>query len=99
MIHLSIYSTLLFQTVQKAVLEARDAGVFIVFLVMDDPKNKDSILDIKIPIFKPNGLPVIKSYMEDFPFPFYLLLRDINSLPHVLSDALKQWFELVAQPT
>lgn len=33
--------------------------------------------------------------MEHFPFPFYILLRDINSLPATLSDALRQWFELV----
>lgn len=38
---------------------------------------------------------VIQSYMETFPFPFYLLLRDINKLPAVLAEALQQWFELV----
>lgn len=37
----------------------------------------------------------IKSYMEMFPFPFYIILRDINTLPQILSDALRQWFELV----
>ena len=40
-------------------------------------------------------LPEIKTYMDHFPFPFYIILRDINSLPQVLSDALRQWFELV----
>jgi len=40
-------------------------------------------------------MPEIKSYMDSFPFPFYIILRDINSLPVVLSDALRQWFELV----
>lgn len=40
-------------------------------------------------------LPEIKPYMDYFPFPFYIILRDINSLPHVLCDALRQWFELV----
>ena len=57
---------------------------------------QDSILDIKVPVFKPGGqMPEIKSYMDSFPFPFYIILRDINSLPVVLSDALRQWFELV----
>lgn len=75
-------------------------GIFIVFIILDDPKSANSILDIKVPVFKSGGgMPEIKSYIEEFPFPFYLLLRDINSLPHVLSDALKQWFELVTQPT
>jgi len=33
--------------------------------------------------------------MEEFPFPFYMILRDVNALPETLSDALRQWFELV----
>lgn len=57
---------------------------------------QDSILDIKVPIFKGAGeLPEIRSYMDEFPFPFYVILRDVNALPETLSDALRQWFELV----
>lgn len=57
---------------------------------------QDSVLDIKVPIFKgPGELPEIRSYMEEFPFPFYMILRDVNALPETLSDALRQWFELV----
>lgn len=75
-------------------------GIFVVFIILDDPRCKNSILDIKVPVFRPGGgMPEIKSYIEEFPFPFYLMLREINSLPYVLSDALKQWFELVTQPT
>eukprot|EP00794_Sanderia_malayensis_P000585 gene585-1245_t len=83
------------EVVERSVRNAREAGLFIVFIIIDNPSNRDSILDIKVPIFKPGGLPEIKSYMDEFPFPFYLILRDINSLPVVLSDALRQWFELV----
>ena len=92
------YSILLFssrQTVRRAVRLAREVNVFLVFVVLDNPVNKDSILDIKVPIFRSGKLPEIKSYMEQFPFPFYIILRDINSLPMTLSDALRQWFELV----
>ena len=57
---------------------------------------QDSILDIRVPVFRSDGqLPEIRSYMEHFPFPFYVILRDIESLPHILGDALRQWFELV----
>ncbi len=57
---------------------------------------QDSILDIRVPVFSGAGQrPEFKSYMDTFPFPFYVILRDINSLPHTLSDALRQWFELV----
>ncbi|XP_076466261.1 midasin-like [Babylonia areolata] len=80
--------------VRQAVRTAREANIFLVFVILDDPKNKNSILDIKITTFN-QGKPVFRSYMEEFPFPFYVILRDINSLPQVLSDALRQWFELV----
>lgn len=49
-----------------------------------------------MPIFKnPGEMPEIRSYMDEFPFPFYIILRDVNALPETLSDALRQWFELV----
>ncbi|WAR08077.1 MDN1-like protein [Mya arenaria] len=70
------------EAVKTAVRQAREASVFIVFVIIDNPVNKDSILDIKVPVFKQAGqVPEIKSYMDSFPFPFYIILRDINSLP------------------
>lgn len=56
---------------------------------------QESILDIRLPIVMPGQPLVIQSYMEHFPFPFYMILRDINALPDILSDALRQWFELI----
>ena len=55
---------------------------------------QDSVMDIRAPVFK-KGSVEIKDFMDDFPFPFYVILRDINSLPAILGDALRQWFELV----
>ncbi|KAI9517137.1 AAA ATPase midasin, partial [Dissostichus eleginoides] len=84
------------ERVMAAVRAARSANVFIIFVVLDNPNSRDSILDIKVPIFGgPGELPEIRSYMEEFPFPFYVILRDVNALPETLSDALRQWFELV----
>ena len=85
----------LLQTVKQAVRTAGQTNVFLVFVILDSPANRDSILDIKVPIFRPGKLPEITSYMDQFPFPFYIILRDINALPATLSDALRQWFELV----
>ncbi|CAH6790218.1 midasin [Phodopus roborovskii] len=82
--------------VLAAVQAAQNANIFVIFVVLDNPNSRDSILDIKVPIFKgPGEMPEIRSYMEEFPFPFYIILRDVNSLPETLSDALRQWFELV----
>ena len=36
-----------------------------------------------------------KSYLDMFPFPFYLVLKEIKSMPAVLGDALQQWFQLI----
>ncbi|XP_064196020.1 midasin isoform X1 [Anguilla rostrata] len=84
------------ERVTAAVQAARRANVFVIFVVLDNPNSRDSILDIKVPIFKgPGEMPEIRSYMEEFPFPFYIILRDVNTLPETLSDALRQWFELV----
>uniref|UniRef100_A0A8D0DW25 Midasin n=1 Tax=Salvator merianae TaxID=96440 RepID=A0A8D0DW25_SALMN len=84
------------ERVQAAVQAVQNANIFIIFVVLDNPNSRDSILDIKVPIFKePGQMPEIRSYMEEFPFPFYIILRDVNALPETLSDALRQWFELV----
>ncbi|NXX88474.1 MDN1 protein, partial [Centropus bengalensis] len=84
------------ERVTAAVQAARNASIFVIFVVLDNPNSRDSILDINVPIFKgPGELPEIRSYMEEFPFPFYMILRDVNALPETLSDALRQWFELV----
>ncbi|KAM4771043.1 midasin [Rhinophrynus dorsalis] len=84
------------ERVTSAVQVARNANIFIIFIILDNPTSKDSILDIKVPIFTDTGaMPKMISYMEQFPFPFYIILRDVNALPETLSDALRQWFELV----
>lgn len=55
-------------------------------------------MDIKVPLFdlETNQLKSIQPYLDSFPFPFYIILRDITSLPSVLSDAMRQWFELAS---
>ncbi|KAL0267009.1 UNVERIFIED_CONTAM: hypothetical protein PYX00_009398 [Menopon gallinae] len=83
------------EKVKLAVRRATDQGIFIVFVIVDEPMSKDSIMDIRMPEFKDGKFLGIKSYLEEFPFPYYLILRDINALPCTLGDALRQWFQLV----
>ena len=35
--------------------------------------------------------------MDDYPFPYYLVLEDMNSLSEILGNAFRQWFEILAQ--
>ncbi len=37
-------------------------------------------------------------YLDSFPFPYYVVLRDIGALPATLADLLRQWFQLQAAP-
>ncbi|KAJ1151695.1 hypothetical protein NDU88_004475 [Pleurodeles waltl] len=84
------------ERVTAAVQSARNASIFVIFVILDNPNSRDSIMDIKVPVFTEAGeMPEIRSYMDEFPFPFYIILRDVNALPETLSDALRQWFELV----
>lgn len=57
---------------------------------------KDSIVNMKEVSFE-NGKPKVKHFIDDYPFPYYMVLQDMHSLPEVLGDALKQWFEMMSQ--
>ena len=41
--------------VETAIRNAINAGVFIAFVILDNPHAKDSILDIKVPVFHGPG--------------------------------------------
>ena len=79
---------------KKWLREAHEKNIFVVFIVVDNPKSRDSILELK-DVSYPNGKLLITRYIDKFPFNYYVILRDINKLPDVLADALRQWFELV----
>eukprot|EP00092_Neocalanus_flemingeri_P022654 GFUD01024574.1.p1 GENE.GFUD01024574.1~~GFUD01024574.1.p1 ORF type:complete len:2240 (+),score=854.36 GFUD01024574.1:478-6720(+) len=81
--------------VLQSVMKARQAGYFCLFLIVENPSAADSVLDIRLPVFSGGQLTSIDSYMDHFPFQHYIVLRDVVNLPHTLSDALRQWFELV----
>ena len=54
-----------------------------------------SILDIQSTAFV-SGKVKMTRYMDSYPLPYYIVLRDMHALPSYLGDALRQWFELVA---
>ncbi len=53
-----------------------------------------SILDVKSVTYE-DGRPKLRLLMDDYPLPYYILLRDMRALPAYLADALRQWFQLV----
>jgi midasin len=72
-----------------------EQNILVVLVILDkndDPK--DSIFNTKSIEFV-NDKIVTKSYLDDFPFPYYIAIQRLDALPDVLADALKQWFELI----
>jgi uncharacterized protein with von Willebrand factor type A (vWA) domain len=81
---------------QTLIREMTEQHILVVLVVLDLNKNKnDSILNTKTVEFTPAGKVITKSYLDNFPFPYYLAIQQVESLPDILSDTIKQWFELV----
>jgi len=68
------------------------AALFL-YVALDRPDS--SLLDMKSVSFE-HGKPKFDMYMDSFPFPHYLLVQRLSSLPPLLSDLLRQWFEVFA---
>ncbi|XP_055380261.1 midasin [Condylostylus longicornis] len=83
------------QKVKNSVKLAKLQRIFIVYIIIDNPENKHSILDIRVPNFSTDKKLSMKAYLDTFPFPYYVIVRDLDQLPLVLSEAMRQWFELV----
>jgi midasin len=93
-------------SVRQLVRQAHDEQIMIVFIVVDATApattasgggaSKQSILDLNRVEFTQDagGEPQmnIVKYLDTFPFRYYLIVRDVLELPHVLAGALRQWF-------
>lgn len=66
-------------------------GILVAFIILDSPQQ--SLIDMATVHFE-NGQPQFRKYLDDFPFPLYIVLNDITSLPVTLADLLKQWFQV-----
>ena len=81
---------------QQWVRLAAQEHILLCFVIVDAAAAKDSILDLQTVTY-PNGKLTISRWMDAFPFPYYLVLRELKALPQVLSDALRQWFEMLKE--
>ena len=59
------------------------------YVLLDSPG--DSIMNLMEARFKQNGEGVtLGRYMDSFPFPYYVMLNNIEALPCTLADLLRQ---------
>jgi midasin len=91
------------ESIRRLFRQAQEERIMIVFIIVDAVKGS-SILDLTQASFEPDENSVtgemklkIKRYLEDFPFPYYLVVRDVHELPAFLSMALKQWFAEIVE--
>jgi midasin (ATPase involved in ribosome maturation) len=79
----------------RLIREMAEMNVLALLVIIDKNDNaKDSIFATKSVEFTPTGI-VTRSYLDNFPFPYYVAIQHTKALPDVLCDAMKQWFELV----
>ena len=85
---------------RRLVREMVEKNVLLVMIIVEGDKGgvkkNDSIVHMKEVTFH-NGKPKVKQFIEDYPFPYYMVLDDMQMLPEILGDALRQWFEMIAQ--
>ena len=74
------------------VRRAATERILLCFVIIDSASSSESILELKS-VSYPGGKLSISRYIDTFPFPFYIILRELSELPQVLSNALRQWFE------
>jgi midasin (ATPase involved in ribosome maturation) len=89
-------------TLRRLIREMVERNILLVMIIVEGKeKNKSNgsnggILQMKEVTFE-NGKPKVKQFIEDYPFPYYMILDDVQSLPEALGDALRQWFEMIVQ--
>jgi midasin len=85
-------------TIRRLVRQAAEERIMIVFVIVDSANaSGSSILDLQRASYEPDGADgepklTVKRYLDGFPFPYYLIVRDVRDLPGVLATALKGWF-------
>jgi midasin (ATPase involved in ribosome maturation) len=80
---------------KRLIREMMERNILLAMIIVEgEHKKKDSILNMKEVTFE-KGKPVVKRFIEDYPFPYYIVLDDMTALPEILGDALRQWFEML----
>ncbi|KAJ3092441.1 AAA ATPase midasin [Quaeritorhiza haematococci] len=87
------------EQIRRIVRQAAEHRILVLFVVLDNRSEKNSILNmtnVSYGLDNSTGRPTLQltKYMNTFPFDYYIVLRDIDTLPDVLADTLRQYFML-----
>ena len=62
--------------------KAAQQHILLCFVIVDAAASEDSIMDLQS-VSYPNGKLTISKWIDSFPFPYYIVLRDLVTLPQV----------------
>eukprot|EP00002_Diphylleia_rotans_P015670 TRINITY_DN3035_c0_g2_i1.p1 TRINITY_DN3035_c0_g2~~TRINITY_DN3035_c0_g2_i1.p1 ORF type:complete len:5322 (+),score=1048.10 TRINITY_DN3035_c0_g2_i1:101-16066(+) len=79
----------------KLIREATSRKQLLVFIILDHASRKNSVLTTQSISYRTDGKITTVPYLDLFPFPYYIILREIHALPEILADALRQWFQMI----
>ncbi|KAJ1336600.1 hypothetical protein BSLG_007382 [Batrachochytrium salamandrivorans] len=87
--------------IRSLVRKATEERIMIVFIILDNRTEKDSILNMTNVSYEMDFAtqrPILKMdrYMDTFPFDYYVVVRDIERLPEILAETLRQFFMFVS---
>ena len=101
------------ERIKTVLRKAEEQRVMIVFVILDSLHShvkagtssgnvlQNSILTMKQGVIRKNangGMEVeMERYLDLFPFEYYVVLRDLEALPEILSGTLKQFFERISE--
>lgn len=76
-------------------MEAASRNQLFVLVILDTPNQQHSVIQTQSARYIDGKLTFVR-YLDDYPFPYYVIVSRAEELPDILSDALRQWFELTA---
>lgn len=87
--------------IQSRVRAAAEERIAVVFIILDTRSEKQSILAMDTVSYDVDPItlkPTLKMtrYMDTFPFDYFVVVRNVEKLPEVLSETLRQFFAFVS---
>ncbi|KAL2899649.1 Midasin [Bienertia sinuspersici] len=76
------------EKVKRLMRDVMQRNCMVACIVLDSAQ--ESLVDQKDCIFKNKVLEKVVPYLDSFPFPYYMILRNIEALPRTLADLLRQ---------
>ncbi|RCI15357.1 hypothetical protein L249_6503 [Ophiocordyceps polyrhachis-furcata BCC 54312] len=82
------------ESIRRLLRTAAEERVMMVFVVIDG--GRGGVVDLKEARFvrgaDGESSVVVERYLDSFPFPYYLVVREVEELPRALAGLLRTWF-------